>query len=201
MATRLSKLAAVNQMLSAIGQKPTNSLEGTTSMWTRIAVQTLDETDREVQGEGWYFNTDPNHTFSADANTGEVPVPVNTVRFKVYDMQSATLRDGKIYDRHNGTFDIGKALQGELVQYLDFDALPEVAKEYIVARSARKMYMRHVGSQENQRNLLMEETMAKSNLLNHDCIEGDYNMLDDVTIPFIPGSRYVPSRPRKHPRH
>ena len=49
MATRLSKLDAGNQMLSAIGQKPTNSLEGTTIMCSRIAVQTLDETDREVQ--------------------------------------------------------------------------------------------------------------------------------------------------------
>lgn len=199
MATRLSKLSAVNQMLSATGQKPTNSLEGQTSMWTRLAVQSLEETDREVQGEGWYFNTDPNHTFSADANTGEVPVPENTVRFKVYDCPGATLRDGKIYDRHKGTFAIGKALRGELVQYLEFDALPEIAKEYIVARAARKLYMRHVGSQENARNLMMEESMSKANLLNHDCIEGGYNMLDDRTIPYINGSSYVPATPRNHP--
>ena len=199
MASRLTKLEAVNQMLSACGQKPTNTLEGQTSVWTRLALQALDETDRDVQAEGWFFNTDPNHTFSADSISGEVSVPENTVRFKVYDLPGMTLRDGKIYDRHNGTFAINRALKGELVQFLDFEELPEVAKYYLAARAARLLYTRHVGSSENRQGLAEEEYKARANLLNYDAVEGAHNMLDDPTIPYIQGSHYVPRTPRNHP--
>lgn len=164
-----------------------------------MAVSVLEETDQQVQEEGWYFNTDPNYTFSADAYTGEVRVPLNTARFKVYDYPGMAYRDGKIYDRHNSTFNIGHALTGALVQYLEFEALPEEAKAYIVARSARKLYTRIVGSQDSAQALAYEESQARANLQNYDCEEAGYSMLDDVTIPWINGSAYVPATPRNHP--
>lgn len=48
----LTKLQAVNRILVACGQKPSNSLEGPTSATTRMAVAVLEETDQQVQGEG-----------------------------------------------------------------------------------------------------------------------------------------------------
>ena len=197
----LTKLQAVNRILVACGQKPSNSLEGPTSATTRMAVAVLEETDQQVQGEGWHFNTNPNHTFSADGVSGEVAIPAGTVRFKAYDYQGLTVRGDKLYDRHRGTFDIGQAVTGCLVLYLDFDELPEQAKEYITCRAARKMYTRTVGSQDSARALALEESQARGALINHDIEEGQYTMMDDPTFPWITGSHYLPATIRKAPRY
>jgi len=197
----LTKLQAVNRILTACGQKPSNSIDGTTSATTRMAVAILEETDQQVQGEGWHFNTNPNHTFTADGVTGEVAIPAGTVRFKVYDLQGLTVRGSKLYDRHRETFDIGRAVTGLLVQQLEFEDLPIQAQEYITCRAARKMYTRTVGSQDSARALALEETQARGALINHDVEEGQYTMMDDPTFPWITGSHYLPATIRKAPRY
>jgi hypothetical protein len=202
MATRrLTELDAVNRILSACGQKPANTVEGPTSAWTRNAKAVLDETNRQVQSSGWYFNTDPELTLSADAVTGEVPVPADIVRFLPLNEPWIVVRAGKLYDRKEGTFVLSQAKEGYCVRILDFEDLPEEAIAYITAKAARKTYSRYIGSQENAQNLFFEEREAHAALLDIHCEAGMFSMMDDPTLPFIQGSSYVPSSYRNDPRY
>ena len=70
-----TKLEAINQMLSGIGQAPVVSLD-VANPEIAIAVDVLDQVDREVQGEGWHFNTEVAYPFMADTS-GNIFVPPN----------------------------------------------------------------------------------------------------------------------------
>ena len=61
MATVLSKLEAVNLMMTAIGETPVNSITSSTTTDVSIAIQILDNVSREVQSVGWHFNSDTNY--------------------------------------------------------------------------------------------------------------------------------------------
>ena len=54
-----SELTAVNRILASVGQAPVTSLE-TTNPDVAIAFDTLTQVSKEVQAEGWSFNTDIN---------------------------------------------------------------------------------------------------------------------------------------------
>ena len=60
MPTLTTKLEAVNSMLGHIGESPVNSISSTASLPVSAitAVSVLDETSKEVQSEGWQFNTE-----------------------------------------------------------------------------------------------------------------------------------------------
>lgn len=56
--TPASELDAVNAMLSAVGEAPVASLSGTLPTNVTLARNLLSLTTREVQSEGWRFNTE-----------------------------------------------------------------------------------------------------------------------------------------------
>jgi hypothetical protein len=57
-----TKLDAVNQMLSSIGEAPAVSID-TDNSEIAVAESTLDEVSRAVQAEGWNFNTEYEYPF------------------------------------------------------------------------------------------------------------------------------------------
>jgi len=73
-----TQLQAINQMLTGIGQAPVVSLDiANPEIATAIAI--LDSVNREVQGEGWHFNTETKFPFTPDAND-EIVVPDNVLQ-------------------------------------------------------------------------------------------------------------------------
>ena len=74
-----TKLEAVNSMLTAIGETPVNTITNATTTDVSIALQVLDNVSREVQQQGWYFNTDLNYKFSPN-NSNEIPLATNILR-------------------------------------------------------------------------------------------------------------------------
>ena len=69
------ELAAVNQILGAVGQAPVTTLDQTNPD-VAIAYDTLVEVNREIQSEGWVFNTEEEYPFNQDVN-GEILIPDN----------------------------------------------------------------------------------------------------------------------------
>ena len=57
MAQKLDLLAAVNIVLSNIGQAPVSTLDNTNPMVT-MASNTIAEVSNSVQSEGWTYNTE-----------------------------------------------------------------------------------------------------------------------------------------------
>ena len=74
--TTQTTLAAVNTIISNIGQSPVASLE-TGNPLVEIAEGILHEVSRAVQAEGWLFNTELHYTFTPNETTGEIAMPTN----------------------------------------------------------------------------------------------------------------------------
>tara|TARA_R100001530_G_scaffold107938_3_gene75569 strand:- start:2037 stop:2675 length:639 start_codon:yes stop_codon:yes gene_type:complete len=184
-----TKLQAVNTLLSIIGEAPVNSLVPPLTGDTSLADSVLDEISKEIQGEGWSWNTMLYDQIPLDTN-GHSSLPSNTlaIRFNPvsYPSQRFVLRGVKLFDRVRNTYDLrgslGVALTGttqsdlvaEVVEELAWDDVPETGKRYIMIRSGRIFSNRAITStsieaytqedEENARQILKRtEDMAQNN--------------------------------------
>jgi len=144
-----TKLEAVNSMLTAIGETPVNSITEATTTDVAIAIQILDNVSREVQQQGWYFNTDLKYKLTPNTDK-QIVLPVNCLRVdttylsKHYNLVE---RSRKLYDREKNTFTIdAESIEVDIVFYLEFENIPEVARRYISLRAARLFQDRMLGS-------------------------------------------------------
>lgn len=152
MLTNTTELEAVNTVLSTIGEAPLNDLEepAATVGDHRLAITTLTEVSREVQQKGWFFNRERDYLLTPEATTHEIVVPANAANI---DLDSAEypdidpiLRGTKVYDRKAHSYTFTKAFKADIIFYLEFDLLPEVARRLITLRAGRLFQDRAVGS-------------------------------------------------------
>lgn len=193
---RLTELDAVNEVLSAVGEKSVATIEGQTSLMARNALQELRSTSRQIQAEGWDCNRAPNLTLSVNAETGEIPVPANLIRFDVPDDPDVVQRGSKLYNRAKHTAIFDTAVRGDALVLLEWDELPEELRRYITAHAAKKLYDQFVGAAEGARNLYQEAIAARARALDMDYELAGHNMNDDPTMPYLYGSGIVPGAPR-----
>ncbi len=182
-------------MLSAIGNKPVNTLEGSTSQRARIALNIYDSTDKQIQSQGWHFNTDPSYTLSVDASTGFIPVPENFLRFTAYGSPYIVIRGDKLYDKRTKTYIFDSAVTGSVLQFLEFEDTPEEHKAYVVASASVKMYERFVQDQAPT-SLRQEELETRAIALDRDYEAGQHSVFDDPLLPDFLGSSHVQGAPR-----
>ena len=180
MASKQTKLDAVNILISNIGQAPTTTLQ-TTNPQVNLAELVLDEISSKVQAEGWVFNTERDYPFTPDAVTGQIAIPENVLRI---DQPWGTdynvvIRGGKLYDRNAHSFTWTKQQYLNVTWLFDFEDLPEAAKEYITVRAANLFAMRATGSTEIAKYSEKEESIARAALMNYECQQGDYNVFSD----------------------
>ena len=105
MATQIStdtELSAVNSILGSIGQSPITSLVGQQNPEIEIIQNLLDEVNKDVQSEGWHFNTEYKIKTSPDSN-GHFVIPADAIAYDINDGQAdrfkdVVRRDGKLYD-------------------------------------------------------------------------------------------------------
>tara|TARA_R100000406_G_scaffold234_1_gene334 strand:+ start:8864 stop:9463 length:600 start_codon:yes stop_codon:yes gene_type:complete len=176
-----TKLEAINQMLSGIGQAPVVSLDSANPE-IAIALDVLEAVDREVQGEGWHFNTEIAYPFTADAN-GNISVPSNVLqlsdnKFANNQKYQTVLRDGKLYDKikHTYTFPANKKVKCDVVWKFDFEDLAQVFKDYITQRAARVFAGRVLGSTEMVTFNQQDEGLLRANCLAYDTQTAEVNI-------------------------
>ena len=106
-----TELDAVNQILSSVGQAPVTTLD-LQNPEVSIAVNTLREQSKQVQLEGWSFNTEHNYELVRDSNTNEIAYPPTALALDAnvqyhQDQYDLVKRNGKLYDKyeHSYTFD------------------------------------------------------------------------------------------------
>ena len=81
MAALTTELAAINTMLSIIGEAPVNTVEDTGLVDAKLAKQILTETNRLVQMDGWSWNRDDNYPLvPAYPLPGRIDVPESTLK-------------------------------------------------------------------------------------------------------------------------
>lgn len=177
-----SKLEAINTMLALIGEAPVNSLTEGLTEDVQIALRTLDQVGRAVQGVGWHWNTDNGIKIQADG-AGKFPWQTDWIRFDTVQGKYTDLdlvRRGEfLYDRENSTFTPPHTeLEGEAVKYLDWDDLPEAARNYIMIRAARIFLNMTVGDRDRSGYAAEDERAAWRQLNEEEADQSDASLFD-----------------------
>lgn len=180
--TTTTKLEAINEILTSIGESPVNSLS-TGVVDAQLAATTLDTISRRFQGRGWSFNSEHNFALTVDRN-GEVHVPANTLLVDqvINEGNNYALRGLRLYDRVRHTFKIDRDVTCDLVLLLDFDDLPHPAKQYVVLKSARVFQDRAVGASDLHGYQKEDEERAWIDFLSSNAEEEDYNIFGNAYI-------------------
>lgn len=186
-----TELEAVNLMLADISEAPVNTLVGEVPVDASSAILTLRQESRAIQTTGWNFNTTIEEVLSPDIN-GIVYAPSDAALVDLSDEEDMIIRDGKVFDRANGTFLIGRQLRARVVRVLPFNSLPEYVRQVVLARAGRKFSTRILADDVTSRFTKDEETRAWAYFLDREAEVGNYNQI--TKSPTI--GRIVRRRPR-----
>jgi hypothetical protein len=191
---KTSKLQAVNQMLSFIGEAPVNSLEDAGGVGdVSLAERTLDEVTVEVLSQGWHFNTNYDVVHKPDANKqivlSDTVLRIDT-KVGVYGNMDVSLRGNKLYNRADNSYEFDESeIKTTEVMSLPWEDLPEAARRYITLRSARLFQDRAVGAEDLREVGMREELSALATLREYDSEASDYSVFDG-TLPLKTISDY-----------
>lgn len=182
--TRTTELEAVNTILSTIGEAPLNSLTGSLPVDGTIAKNVLSEVAREVQSQGWHFNTHTNVKLIRNTDN-KIPVANNVVRVEINPAKYSKLnynivqRDNFLYNlaKNVDTFDTNFD-EVTVVYLLPFNEIPEQAKRYITIRSSRIFHDRTLGANTIHKFSQEDELKALSILKQAESLTGDWSIFD-----------------------
>lgn len=181
-----TQLQAINQMLSGIGQAPVVSLD-VANPEISIALDILEQVDREVQGEGWHFNTEVAYPFTADTS-GNITVGSNVLqisdnKYANNQKYQTVLRSGKLYDKikHTYVFTANAVVKCDVIWKENFEDLPQVFKDYITQRATRVFAGRVMGSQEMVTFNAQDEALLRANCIAYDTSSSDVNIFGQET--------------------
>ena len=185
-----TELSAVNSILGSIGQSPVTSLglpesgTGDTINFQNPEIafiyNILTEVNKDVQNEGWHFNTEYHVTTTLDA-AGEISVPGDALRYdffsegidKTFDVVN---RNGKLYDLvdHSSTFDSGTYYL-DIVRLYPFTDLPNAFQRYITYRSASRAAAQLVSNPQLVQLLQTQEAQARAVCIEYECQQGGHS--------------------------
>lgn len=164
-----TQLKAINTCLSAIGESPVNSLDTSGSIDVANAQGVIDEVTLAVQAEGWSWNIETNFTLSVTTKN-IIPLPdmclsVSSAYWSPGTPPCQTLveRNRQIYDSEAHTFTFTKPVIVDMLVYLSWEEMPEVARRYITIRAAQQFQGRYQSS--SFVNSITEEEVARARTL------------------------------------
>ena len=172
------ELPAVNEILASVGQAPVTTLDQTNPD-VAIAYDTLTNESREVQAEGWTFNTEEFYELTPDGN-GEIVIANNILQLDLHDEKDnqyeTVRRNGKLYDKVNHTYDWStwEKVACDVVWLFDWVDLPRPIQDYIVARAAAIVSSRIVGDAQQYQILSQKEQWNRAQAMEYECNQGDY---------------------------
>ena len=176
-----TELESVNIMLAAIGESPVNTLTGTLPVDVRLAQSTLTEVNKEVQSEGWSFNTEIDVTQQRDSSTQQINLSTDILRIDPNTHQHPTIdaiqRGLKLYDRLNNKYEFDEDLICTVVYFRTFVEIPEPARRYITIKAARIFVDRLVSDDGLRTYTQQDEVRARAILMETDLANGDHNLL------------------------
>ena len=193
---KTSQLEAVNRVLQMMGEAPVNSLSGQFGL-AKQADDTLKDVSRRVQAEGWCFNTEYQITLKPDSNKNLVVgsnvsrVVVDILAYPDYDIIE---KQGKLYDRLNHTFEFTDDVKADLTYMLDWDDLPEHARQYIMTRAGRQLQEAIIGSTDLTKLNMAAEAEARTQFIEEETTKSEHNMIRGNPNRFGPLSTYMPGR-------
>lgn len=178
-----TRLEAVNTILRAADETPVANLADEADVNTIMAEQTLDKTDREVQNVGWTFNS-RTQKYVVDAN-GNIPIPTTVIRVDGGRGTHYTVRKGVLYNMTDGTSTFTQAVTLCVVELLEWEDLPEAARNYITAKAARRFADQQVGDSTLSSVARQDELEALQSIRKHNLVTANANVFGPEHSAFI----------------
>ena len=183
-----TELDAVNSILMSVGESPVNTLT-VQSPEVAIAQKTLRQVCREIQAEGWSYNTENQYPIDLDTNN-QCIIPNNVLQLdlnifehgKDYDIVRRSDNGVmKVYDKKNHTFTFENCskLYFDIIWMLDFEDLPQAFKDYITIRASRIASNRMINSQPSAKLLEADEASARALAVEYEMKQSDHNIFSD----------------------
>lgn len=174
-----SRLEAINEMLSCIGEAPVNKLK-TGYIEAEIAEGLLDSVSREVQSRSWNFNTEEGWEIPPDVQK-KLILPMNTLKVDG-TTQSAkenwVMRGSQLYNKATRSYLSEAPVTVTLTLLLGFETLPETARRYITLKAARMLQDRTMGLGDLHTFNMMDEQHALIELKDMDAESSDFSIFD-----------------------
>lgn len=173
------ELAAVNDMLAAIGESPVNTLEGDSNADVANARRILNKVNVEVQSKGWTFNIEEDVSLVPDSFSKLINFMPDYLKVWTPGSSSAyTNRGGYLYDRTNRTDQFASPVSLSMVRLRSFDEMPVAFRTYIIAKASRRFNIRFFGAAEVEATLQEEENDAWQAVQEYELEYGNFNMLE-----------------------
>ena len=197
-----TELDAVNSILMSVGESPVNTITNVQSPEVVMAQTTLRQVCREIQSEGWSYNTENEYPIDTDTNN-QVVVPNNILQMDLNIFQHGKDYDvvrrsdngvAKVYDKkgHTFTFTNVSKLFFDVIWMIDFEDLPQPFKDYITARACRIASNRMVNNPQSAKLLEADEAYARALALEYETKQGDYNIFNDFQYQQDANTTYRP---------
>ena len=175
-----SELTAVNRILASVGQAPVTSLE-TTNPDVAIAFDTLTQVSKEVQAEGWSFNTELHYKMTPDAN-GHITIGDNILHVDISDedkdrFTDVVKRDGRLYDKVNHTDVFTEDVYLDIVWLFTYTDLPQVFRIYVAYCASTRAATQLIANSDLAQLLGNKEAYARSICMEYECNQGDHSYL------------------------
>lgn len=181
--TPTTELEAVNECLENIGQAPVATISGSLGVDTQIALNFVRKVNRELQSQGWNWNTEYDYTLTPTID-GDILLPSGTLAVRSdgadADMD-VVIRGSRLWDRVNKTYTFTRSIKVRITIARTFEELPEAPRRYIAMRAAR-LFQNRIESREDQGDLFDEQRtyaiMQADELANarHNVLTGSYGM-------------------------
>lgn len=170
----ITELEVVNSVLSVAGDAPVQSLDDTYQP-VFIIKQMIGNVSREMQTKGYWFNQEYDVTLTPNTVTNKTTLPFNILKFEPADTKYVA-RGLTVYDRVERTSTIIEDITADIVLQLEFDELPQVAREYIRAACRLQYNNEYFGATEFKRDLEAALIKAQQELDKADIENEDISM-------------------------
>ena len=177
--------------------KVTTRVETQTNPDVAIALNTLREVSREVQAEGWSYNTEFDYKITPDSND-EIRIADDVLQMDLNGgypeniEKDAIFRGGKLYDKKAHSYKwTAETVYVDIVWYFDWESIPQPIQAYIVARAAAIVSSRIIGDTNQYQILQQKELTTRSQALEYESNQGDYTFFGSPSH----GNFYRPYKP------
>lgn len=173
----MSELEAVNQMLAVSGDAPVQTLEDD-YLQANLCRELLRRTSRKIQSKGWWFNEEENVTLSPNG-FNKIVIPYNYAKATPKNVAGTVVQRGnELYDKENRTTVFELPVTVDAVIILDWDSLPQIAREYITDAACIQYNRERYGAQDIKNDLLMNLQSSLTEMNRTDLESREVNLIN-----------------------
>lgn len=180
--TPLFKLDAVNEIIGAMGEAPVDTLENSENVDCLNAIRMLEAEMRTIQVMGWTFNTIDPFILIPDENSKRILWDDSILSIQFTDKRVVRKRDEWLFDVTNNNDRFDAPLEAKVIQYVPFEEMPQVFRQYITVRTANHFVARYLGDPTIMQELKQEESQAYMQMMETEITLEQSNILQNPAI-------------------